>query len=89
MRILKIDAEKASILFKDLQEAKNDLKKLSSRDLIRKDHKRWFMNDLSVGISSVTWSISEWKQRDLNEKRDDWIQVLENYIKEVLKIFNH
>jgi hypothetical protein len=46
------------------------------------------MNDLSVGISSVTWSISEWKQRDLNEKRDDWLQVLENYIREVLKIFN-
>jgi inorganic pyrophosphatase/exopolyphosphatase len=83
MSILKIGGKHASKLFDELQEAKNDLIKLSSRDLLRKDHKRWIMDGLSVGISSVTWSIDKWKQRDLSEMRHDWIQVLENFIAEV------
>jgi inorganic pyrophosphatase/exopolyphosphatase len=88
MSILKIGGKHASKLFDELQEAKNDLIKLSSRDLLRKDHKRWIMDGLSVGISSVTWSIDKWKQRDLNEMRHDWIQVLENFIAEVHYTFN-
>ena len=88
MAILKIGDKHASKLFAKLQAAKNDLSKLSSRDLLRKDHKRWSMGGLSVGISSVTWSIDKWKQRDFNEMRHDWIQVLENFIADVRCTFN-
>ena len=47
----KMSPENVSNLFDNLQEAKNDLKKLSSRDLMRKDHKRWIMDGLNGTIS--------------------------------------
>lgn len=84
MKNLNITRENANDIFEELQKAKNDLMLMSSRDLIRKDHKRWIMEGLSVGISSVTWSICDWKSRELQEGRGDWILAVEKYIKEVI-----
>ena len=84
-----MDMKQASDLFNQLQKAKNDLMHVSSRDLMRKDHKKWIMEGLSVGISSITWSISDWKIREIRHGRgEDWILSLEGFIQEVFLIFN-
>lgn len=87
MKTLNLSHEMANNFFHQLQKAKNDLMKMSSWDLIRKDHKKWIMEGLSVGISSVTLSISDWKMRELQEGRGDWILELERFTNEVFSKF--
>ena len=79
-----LDSDGASHLFKKLHFAKNDLLQMCSRDLLRKDFKKWKMEELLVGISSVTLSVSDWKKRDLSHGKD-WLSALKDFAKEVTR----
>jgi exopolyphosphatase len=50
--------------FNAIQSAKFNISHLSNIDLLRKDYKEWNLKNFNIGISSVTWSLESWIQRE-------------------------
>ncbi len=68
-------------LYKELQDAKSAVHHLSSRDLLRKDFKKWILGTSSLGISSVMWNLEEWMAREARQDLD-WFHCLPHFAKE-------
>ncbi|KAK9717635.1 Exopolyphosphatase [Basidiobolus ranarum] len=65
--------------YNEIREAKFNIHHLPARDLLRKDYKEWKIAGYAIGISTVTWSLDAWLQRD-GEK--EFMNSVENYAKE-------
>ncbi|RUS30994.1 hypothetical protein BC938DRAFT_478643 [Jimgerdemannia flammicorona] len=51
--------------YTSIQKARTQVSHLSTTDLLRKDYKEWTTsNKFRVGISSVSWSIAAWAERE-------------------------
>lgn len=71
------DAEK---FYREIQAVKSNVSHLSSRDLLRKDYKEFFVHGFRVGTSSVPWHFKGWFARDGGA--ESVVQAAMDYIKE-------
>jgi len=81
--------------FNAIQSAKSNISHLSNIDLLRKDYKGENLNNFNIGISSVTWFLKDWIQRE-DDNVDKLIDLFKDFKDEkkldifiVMLAYNH
>lgn len=69
-------------LFQELYERKADQSTLSTRDLLRRDYKRFEADGKLVGISSAGLSLHQWATRNFGEEHVLTADVLQHWAQE-------
>jgi exopolyphosphatase len=76
---LQISEELRGQIFQELYERKADQSGLSTRDLLRRDYKRFEGGGKLVGISSAGISLHNWSTRDLGKGHELTAQILQQW----------
>ncbi|ORX88784.1 DHH phosphoesterase [Basidiobolus meristosporus CBS 931.73] len=74
-----MDFPGAQQYYTEIREAKFNIHHLPSRDLLRKDYKEWKISGYPIGISTVTWSLDAWLERDGEQ---EFTKAVESYARE-------